>query len=86
MKTEIEIQQWFTTAEREPFLNEKVVVELNDGEITIGQLDDNPQRKCWLLKGTEGMFWRSFVKHVVKWRWMTPDEMVEYYKTGQLKL
>lgn len=77
--------EWFEHPE-EPFLNTAVVVELDNEELGIAQLDENYNRKCWLIQGTGKMFWRSFIHGVKKWRWMTGDEMVEYHENRTLKL
>lgn len=77
--------EWFEHP-KEPFLNTAVVVELDNEELAIAQLDDNPNRKCWLIQGTGKMFWRSMIHTVNKWRWMTGDEMVEYHENRTLKL
>jgi len=81
----LENEVWFEHP-KEPFLNTAVVVELDNGKLSIGQLDDNHSRKCWLLQGTGKMFWRSMFESVEKWRWMTADEIVEYHVDRTLKL
>lgn len=77
--------EWFEHP-KEPFLNTAVVVELDNGELGIAQLDDNANRKCWLIQGMGKMFWRSFSESINKWRWMTSDEMVEYHVNKTLKI
>lgn len=77
--------EWFEHP-KEPFLNTPVVAIFDDGKNGIAQLDDTPNRKCWLIQGTGKMFWRSMVRNVSKWRWMTSDEMVEYHLNRTLAL
>ncbi len=81
----LENEVWFEHPD-EPFLNTPVVVELDSGKLGIAQLDDNPNRKCWLIQGMGKMFWRSMFEHVEKWRWMTANEMVEYHQNRTLKI
>lgn len=79
--------EWFeTSGDNEPFLNTAVVVELDNEKLSIGQLDENYHRKCWMIQGSGKMFWRSMFERVEKWRWMTPDEMVEYHVNRTLKI
>lgn len=66
--------------EIKPKFNQVVLVKLDDDTTTLGQLDDDENRTCWLIKGSGGLFWRSFVKTVVNWREMTEQELKEYNK------
>lgn len=81
----LENEVWFEHP-KEPFLNTVVVVELENGKLGIGQLDENYNRKCWLIQGTGKMFWRSMIDSVIKWRWMTNNEILEYQKNRTLKI
>ncbi|RLF56673.1 MAG: hypothetical protein DRN27_09230 [Thermoplasmata archaeon] len=81
----LENEVWFKHP-KEPFLNTAVVVELDNGELGIAQLDDDSNRKCWLIQGSGKLFWRSMFEKVEKWRWMTADEMVEYHVDRTLKI
>lgn len=77
--------EWFKYP-KEPFLNTAVVVELDNGKLGIAQLDDDSNRKCWLIQGSGKLFWRSMFEKIEKWRWMTGDEMVEYHVDRTLKI
>lgn len=81
----LENEIWFEHPD-EPFYNTAVVVELDSGKLGIAQLDDNPNRKCWLIQGTGKMFWRSMTHTVKKWRWMLANEIVEYHENKTLKI
>jgi len=81
----LENEVWFEHP-KEPFLNTAVVVELDNGKLGIAQIDENYERKCWLIQGMGKMFWRSMFERIEKWRWMTADEMVEYHVDRTLKI
>jgi len=81
----LENEVWFKHPD-EPFLNTAVVVKLDSGKLGIAQLDDNPDRKCWLIQGMGKMFWRSFMERVEEWRWMTANEIIEYHENRTLKI
>jgi len=81
----LEEEVWFEYP-KEPFLNTAVVVELDNSKLAIAQLDENYNRKCWLIQGMGGLFWRSMFEKIIKWRWMTADEMLEYHENRTLKI
>lgn len=52
----------------EPELNEIVCVKLNTGEEKLAMLDEDVWRKCWLIQGSAGQFWRSLIDEVIAWK------------------
>jgi len=61
-------ENWIDVKTQRPEYETKVRVKLDNVEETIGLINDNYQRTCWLTKGTGGMFWRSMVNRVTHWK------------------
>jgi hypothetical protein len=61
-------KDWIDVKIKKPDFEKKVKVKLDNGEETIGFINDNWQRTCWLIKGSGGMFWRSIVNTVTHWQ------------------
>lgn len=61
------MNEWISVKDKEP--NEQVIVKvkLDDGTENLGFIDDNYQRRCWLTKGSGGLYWRSFIRSVTHW-------------------
>lgn len=77
--------QWFKYPQ-EPYIGISVVIKLENEKLGIGQLDKNYCEKYWLVQCSGKTFRRIMPSLIKKWRWMTNNEMIEYYENKTLKI
>lgn len=61
-------ENWIDLKIKTPKYGRKVNIKLDNGQETIGLINNNEQRTCWLIKGVGGKYWRSLVNTVTHWK------------------